>query len=85
LEAAAGAEAFSGLIGRRVANCWRFRVDSAPHRRLGAKDRKSAKSSLFVRPSLPARQSHWFCRFSSFSAASAARFHGALYPFAPSF
>jgi len=70
-------EAISGLIGRRVVNCWRFRVDFALHRCLGAKDRKSAKSSLFVRPDdLPARQSRRLRRFSSFPAASAARSHG---------
>jgi hypothetical protein len=77
-------EACTGLIGRRVVNCWRFRVDFAPHRCLGAKDRKSAKSSLFVRPDgLPARHSCWLCRFSPFPAASAARSHGSLNPFAP--
>src|SRR6266567_5743087 len=82
-EAAASAKAFSGLIGRRAVNCWRFRVDFAPHRCLGAKDRRSAKSSLFVqRDDLPARQSHRLCRFSTFPAASPARFHGSLYPFA---
>ena len=76
-------EAFSGLIGRRVVNCWRFRVDFTPHRCLGAKDRKCAKPSLFVRPDdLPARQSRWLRRYSSFPAASAARSHGSLYPFA---